>query len=63
VFLVGSRHPEHVEYPFPAGSVVIDPWRYIPSRDDITVIPVGVNSVLEDPASAAIAAGAEPAGG
>jgi UDPglucose 6-dehydrogenase len=41
VFLVGARHPEHPDYPFPPGSVVIDPWRYIEPRDGVTVIPVG----------------------
>ena len=43
VFLVGARHPEHVEFEFPDGSVVIDPWRYIPSRPGITLVPVGVH--------------------
>jgi UDPglucose 6-dehydrogenase len=43
VFLVGARHPEHPDFPFPEGSVVIDPWRYIPERDGMTVIPVGAD--------------------
>jgi UDPglucose 6-dehydrogenase len=41
VFLVGARHPEHVDFPFPEGSVVIDPWRFVAARDGVTVIPVG----------------------
>jgi UDPglucose 6-dehydrogenase len=41
VFLVGTRHPEHPSFPFPAGSVVIDPWRYIPPREGVQVIAVG----------------------
>ena len=43
VFLVGARHPEHREFAFPAGSVVIDPWRYIPRQPGVTVVRVGVN--------------------
>jgi UDPglucose 6-dehydrogenase len=42
VFLIGTRHPEHPEFPFPEGSVVIDPWRYIEPRPGVTVIPVGI---------------------
>ena len=42
-FLVGAKHPEHPDFAFPPGSVVIDPWRYIPSRPGITVIPVGAH--------------------
>lgn len=41
VFLVGARHPEHPDFRFPEGSVVIDPWRYVPEREGITVISVG----------------------
>ena len=57
VFLVGARHPEHVDFEFPAGSVVIDPWRYIPSRPDVTVISVGADREIE-PASVTVGAGA-----
>jgi len=41
VWLVGTRHPEFPHYDFPAGSVVIDPWRYIPDRFGVEVIRVG----------------------
>jgi len=41
VYVVGTRHPEFVDAPYPAGSVVIDPWGYIPDRDGITVIRIG----------------------
>ena len=41
VFLVGTRHPDFVDFEFPEGSVVIDPWRYIPERPGVEVIGVG----------------------
>ncbi len=50
VFLVGARHPEHPEFRFPAGSVVIDPWRYIRPQPGVTVIPVGINNTADGPA-------------
>ena len=41
VFLIGTKHPEWIDFPFPQGSVVIDPWRYIPRREGVQVIYVG----------------------
>lgn len=43
-YLVGTNHPEFAApaWRFPRGSVVIDPWRYIPPRDGIEVVQVGV---------------------
>ena len=41
VFLVGTNHPEFVDFKFPAGSVVIDPWRYIPEQEGIKLVSVG----------------------
>jgi len=41
VALIGCNHDEWPGYEFPAGSVVIDPWRYIPDREGVTVIRVG----------------------
>lgn len=41
VFLIGTRHPEFEDFPFPDGSVVIDPWRYIRDKRGITVIRLG----------------------
>jgi len=40
-FVIATKHPEFTSFPFPEGSVVIDPWRYIPDRADIEVIGVG----------------------
>jgi UDPglucose 6-dehydrogenase len=41
VFIIGTQHERYVSYDFPAGSVVLDPFRYIAPRDDITVIAIG----------------------
>jgi UDP-glucose 6-dehydrogenase len=42
VFLIGTKHPEFVNFQFPEGSVVIDPWRYIPKDlENVTVIRLG----------------------
>ena len=39
-YLIGCRHPGYERLRFPAGSVVIDPFRYIPDQDGVTVIRV-----------------------
>jgi UDPglucose 6-dehydrogenase len=41
VFFIGTKHSEFTEYEFAEGSVVIDPWRYIPDQEGVTVIRVG----------------------
>jgi UDPglucose 6-dehydrogenase len=41
IFLIGTKHPDFVNFHFPKGSIVIDPWRYIPQHPDVTVVSVG----------------------
>jgi UDPglucose 6-dehydrogenase len=41
VFFIGTQHEQFKTFPFFSGSVVIDPFRYIPKRDDIKVIHIG----------------------
>lgn len=42
VFLIGTRHKEFMHCQFPSGSVVIDPWRYIPPQPtNIILISLG----------------------
>jgi len=41
VFLIGTNHPDFQNFDFPEGSVVIDPWRYIPKKDGVEIIQVG----------------------
>jgi len=40
-YVIGTRHREFVEFPFPEGSVVVDPWRYVPPRPGVRLIAVG----------------------
>lgn len=32
IYIIGTRHAEFADWPFPEGSVVLDPWRYVTSR-------------------------------
>ena len=44
VYVVATRHDEFAdpEWPYPDGSVVIDPWRFIAKREGVEVVHVGV---------------------
>lgn len=41
VFFIATRHDEYANYPFPAGSVVIDPFGFIQQREHITLVTPG----------------------
>jgi UDPglucose 6-dehydrogenase len=41
VFAVATMHPKFKVLPYPRGSVVIDPFGYIPDRDGVTVVRIG----------------------
>jgi len=41
VYVIATRHPEYAKQVYPAGSVVIDPWGYIPDQPGVTVVRVG----------------------
>ncbi len=41
VFFIGTNHDLFLDYKFPAGSVVIDPWRYIQEDPNVKLISVG----------------------
>ena len=43
VYLIGTQHEKFSTYAFPGGSIVIDPWRYIPHQDGVTIIRLGEN--------------------
>ena len=43
VFFVSTKHSEFLNYTFPQGSIIIDPWRYIPDMDGIIVHRLGEN--------------------
>jgi UDPglucose 6-dehydrogenase len=44
VYFVATKHDEFArdDFTFPAGSIVLDPWRYVPAREGVEVIPIGV---------------------
>lgn len=41
VFLIGMNHDEIPDLPFPEGSVIVDPFRYMPDREGLKVIRIG----------------------
>jgi UDPglucose 6-dehydrogenase len=41
LFFTATSHPEYAELVFPDGSIVLDPWGYIPDRDGIDVVRIG----------------------
>ena len=41
VYFIGTRHEVFKDFNFPEGSIVLDPHRYIPESDGITVIGIG----------------------
>jgi UDPglucose 6-dehydrogenase len=45
IFIIGTKHPDFLDFDFPENSVVIDPWRYInkPEKRNVKVISVGVS--------------------
>ena len=49
VYFIATKHEDFIEFEFPQGSVVIDPFRYIPQREGISLIRIGEYSeVLQD---------------
>ncbi len=45
IFLIGTKHPQFQTFSFPVGSVVIDPWRYIPEQEGVEVISLGKDAL------------------
>jgi UDPglucose 6-dehydrogenase len=41
VFVVGTNHPEFQFFPYPPGSVVIDPWGYVSDQPGVRVRRIG----------------------
>ncbi|MGH2461509.1 MAG: nucleotide sugar dehydrogenase [Chloroflexota bacterium] len=50
VYFVATNHPDfaRASWPFVPGSVVLDPWRFIPRRADVEVIPIGIGAAGMD---------------
>jgi UDPglucose 6-dehydrogenase len=41
LYVICTKHPEYARYPFAAGSVVIDPHRYVQPQDDVKLVALG----------------------
>jgi UDPglucose 6-dehydrogenase len=41
IFFIGTKHEVFKNYIFPAGSIVIDPFRYIPDQDGVFIKRIG----------------------
>jgi len=46
IYFIGCRHAIFKEYNFPKGSCVIDPNRYIPLKDGVDIVHIGVGKVI-----------------
>jgi hypothetical protein len=43
IFVIGINHDIFKTWKFPDGSIIIDPFRYIPKSDKYKVVYVGIN--------------------
>jgi len=41
IFFIGTNHDLFMDYKFPKGSIVIDPWRFIKKQEGVKLISVG----------------------
>lgn len=42
IYFIGTKHDIFRKYKYPEGSIVIDPFRYIPDQEGVKVIPIGI---------------------
>ena len=45
IFFIGTNHDVFSDYKFPSGSIVIDPWRFIKSQENVKLISVGDSTI------------------
>jgi len=43
IYFIGTKHPDFTTYSYNQGSIIIDPWRYIPEQENCEVISIGNN--------------------
>ena len=43
IYFIGTKHPDFTSYSYNQGSIIIDPWRYIPNIDNCEVVLIGDN--------------------
>ena len=41
IYFIGTKHPDFTSYEYNQGSIIIDPWRYIPDQNNCEVIYIG----------------------
>ena len=41
IYFIGTNHDTFLNYKFPEGSIVIDPWRIIKNQDGIKIVKIG----------------------
>jgi len=41
LYFIATQHQDFLEFDFPKGSTILDPWRYIPDREGIKIIKIG----------------------
>ncbi len=41
IYFIGTKHPDFTTYSYNQGSIIIDPWRYIPDINNCEVIRIG----------------------
>jgi UDPglucose 6-dehydrogenase len=44
IYFIGTKHPDFTTYLYNQGSIIIDPWRYIPEQENCEVIHIGENN-------------------
>ena len=47
VYFIGTKHPDFTTYSYNQGSIIIDPWRYIPKQDNCEVIHIGIGEIFK----------------
>ena len=43
IYFIGTKHPDFTTYSYNQGSIIIDPWRYIPEQENCEIISIGNN--------------------
>jgi len=44
LYFIGTKHQDFLSFPYAEGSLILDPWRYIPDKEGVEVIQIGTRS-------------------
>ena len=47
IYFIGTKHPDFTSYEYNQGSIIIDPWRYIPEQENCRLIHVGIGESIK----------------